>query len=151
MSKSRYLTEFEIGKITAYCEHGWSGTQISNKLGRHKSTIYRYLQNQQNYGKKKRTGRIPILTNRGKRSIFRAASSGKMSAGQIKNSQKIRLTTRRVQQILKSSPNLKYEKGKPRSRITDKHKKARLNWAKDKITWGVKWRKSCFVMKRSLI
>ncbi len=59
-------------------------------------------------------------------------------------SQQIPLSTRRIQSILHTSPELKYEKRKSCPKLTNAHINNRLNWAKEKVTWGSKWRTVLF-------
>jgi hypothetical protein len=66
------------------------------------------------------------------------------TANQIKVSQNIPLTPRRVRQILNTSPFLKYQKRKAQPNLTRLHIASRLLWASEKVTWGQKWREVLF-------
>jgi hypothetical protein len=66
------------------------------------------------------------------------------TANHIRVSQDISLSTRRVQQILSSSPHLRCEKRKPRLKLTKDHFQARLQWAAVNVTLGQKWRDVIF-------
>ena len=126
MKNSRYLGEGEIGKILAYHDQGLNANQIAKKVGRHRSTITRFLKNQHNNGQNKRTGRSQALTPRSERLLLRTISKGNISSNKVKSSMNIPLTKRRVNQIISSSPNLKYEKRKPQPKLTKKYQELRI-------------------------
>ena len=44
MSRGKVLTEVEKAQILAFKDAGLSAGAISNKIKRHKSTVYRFLQ-----------------------------------------------------------------------------------------------------------
>jgi IS30 family transposase len=112
MPRGSHLTEHERGQILAYRNAGLSFREISKKVKRCKSAIGAYLANPDAYGTKKRSGRPSILTARAKRRLILAAEKGNQSSKQLKVSQALDLSVRRIQQILSSSPNLRYEKKK---------------------------------------
>lgn len=138
------MTEREIGQIMAYKDQGLNETEIGLKIGRHKSTINRFLKDPENHGRKKRPGRPRSLSPRAESHILRAASTGQYTAGQIKWDQDIPLTTRRVRQIMSESPFLKYAKRKKRPSHKPEHISPRLSWATSHVDYGQKWRDVIF-------
>ena len=56
------LSEHERKPIIASRKCGMSGRKIAKKINRSKTVIYNLLKNPKEYGKKKHTGRPPILT-----------------------------------------------------------------------------------------
>src|SRR5687768_14848448 len=112
MPKREQLSDFERGQILAFRDQNLNQNAIAAKIGRNQCTVSRFLKDPENYGHKKRSGRPAKLSNRDIRNILRVASSGNKTAGEIKCDQNLSVTTRRVQQILHSSPNLKWTKRK---------------------------------------
>ena len=98
------------------------------------------MKNPEEHGRRKRSGRPSCLTARARRRIINAGMKENQTANQIKVSQNIPLTTRRVRQILNTSPFLKYQKRKAQPNLTKLHIANRLLWASEKVTWGQKWR-----------
>ena len=96
------------------------------------------------YGTKKYPGKPLKLTKRDKRRVIIAASKGEQSAKQIKETQNIELSTRRVQQILSSTPHLQYKKRKPRPALTKTHVDTRLSWGQGKAFWLDGWHSVIF-------
>ena len=69
-----------------------------------------------------------------KRRTILAASKDEQSAKQIKETQDIQISTRRVQKILSLILHLKYKKRKPRPGLTKTHIGTRLCWAQEKTS-----------------
>ena len=84
MGRGKKLTEFEKGRITAYCNQGLSKCQIANKMKRSKCVVLDYLKNPEKYGTIKQTGRPPIITQTENRHIIRLASNKPTTAREIK-------------------------------------------------------------------
>ena len=91
------------------------------------------------YQTKKSLGSSSKLTKRDKRRLILAASKGEQSAKQIKETQNVELSTRRVQQILSSTPHHQYKKRKPRLALTKTHVDTRLSWGQGKTSWTEGW------------
>jgi transposase len=144
MPRGHQLSAFERGQILAYRDQGMNATEIAKRVGRHRSTISRFVENPVQYGMKKRPGRPPRLNDRSVRRILRASSTGMFSANQIKAAQHVPLSTRRVQMIISSSPHMKYEKRKMQPKLDLKHITARLDWAKTVSSWLKEWQSIIF-------
>lgn len=112
-------------------------TEIGNEIGRDKSVISRFLKDPENYGRIKRPGRARTLDPRAERRLLKVAKNGDQSANQLRVSQQIPLSTRRIKEILSSSPDLNYEKRKSRPKLTNIHKMFRVQWPPKK-SFGVK-------------
>jgi transposase len=138
MPRGQQLSDFERGRILAYQDMNLPPIIIVEKIGRAKSTISKFLQDPENYGRKKRPGRPRTLDPRAERRLISAARRGEQSASQLKNTQDIPLTTRRVQQILSSVPDLKYKKRKGRPMLKQIHIQTKLQWATEKVHWTTK-------------
>ncbi|ETO64729.1 hypothetical protein F444_17794 [Phytophthora nicotianae P1976] len=62
------------------------------------------------------------------------------------------ISERRIREILRASPIYKYEKRMASPVLTQKHKEARIMWAREKVTWDAeKWSKVVFSDGKSSI
>lgn len=128
----------------AYNDIHMRPVEIAKKLGRNKSIISRFLAKPKEYGHGKHTGRPRTLTIRAERRLIAAGINENSTANEIKVNQEIPLSKRRVQQILKSSPNLVYLKRKCEPHLTKNHKTVRLHWATDRLILSQNWSEIIF-------
>jgi IS30 family transposase len=121
MPREPELNSFEIGQILAFRDVGLGLTEIARKICRDKSTISRFLKDPENYGSNKHSGRPRTLDPLAERHLLNAAKTVKYSANQLRLNQHIPLSTRRIQSISHTSPELKYEKSKSSPKLTNAH------------------------------
>lgn len=67
-----------------------------------------------------------------------------MYASQIVAKLDLPVTKRRVQQILKTTPNVVFKKPVKKSQLKQNHKTARLEFAKSHMDWTDKWQTVIF-------
>lgn len=137
MSKTPRLTEKEKGLIEAYKEEGNSNCWIANKIGRNESTIRYYFKNKRKERKKR--GPKPKLSNATKRRIIRKASNKVTSLTKIKAEMNLNVSKETIRTVLKNNRNINFQKINVKPPLKSHHKQARLDWAKDKITWAHNW------------
>ena len=65
------ISEFENGQIIVYRKCEMSGCEVAWKIKGSRTVIYNFLKNPKEHGKKKHTGRLPILTMHQKCAISR--------------------------------------------------------------------------------
>jgi len=118
MPRGTTLTDYEKTKIKIYRECGLSNSSITKKIGRSRNLINNFFSLCENYGKMKRTGRIPLLSPRDKRTITRLATSKSMFASEIRDQLYLPVGIRRVQQVLQASDTLEYTKRLPKPALT---------------------------------
>ena len=106
MPRRPSLADHERSTITRHREDGLSLQQIAEAVGRPKTVIWAYLKDPEGYGTKKSPGRPPLLSKRTKSLILRLASTGKMSAKEIKAATKVTVTVRQVQRLISGCPHL---------------------------------------------
>ena len=129
MPRGPILSDFEKFQIMTLYQEGFIIIAIAKRLKMGGNITQQYLSSPDTYGTKKNPGRPSKLTKRDKRRMISAASNSEQSAKQIKETQDIQISTRRVEQILSSIPHLKYKKRKPRPGLTKTHIGTRLRWA----------------------
>jgi hypothetical protein len=109
------------------------------QLGRHRTTISRFLGDPDAYGSVKRPGRRPKLTSAAQRLLLREAVKGKSSSRQLVTTCNLPIKPRRVRQILASHDKFVYKKRKSGPVLTARHKKARIDYAQAMLTSGRDW------------
>jgi transposase len=141
MSIGKRLTEKERGKIDALKAEGYSNREVANKIKRSPKVVNNYLKLGEKYGLKRHRGRKSSVTPLIKKRIIHLACQELMSSGQIKAELRLDQTARTVRNILSRSPTVIYKKFKSKPKLTDAHKKARLEFAKKSIKDQVDWSK----------
>ncbi len=64
MPRGPYLTDFERCQILAYRDLNLNHSDIARKIDRDRSVVSRFLNDPENYGKKRSPGRKPKVTER---------------------------------------------------------------------------------------
>lgn len=144
MPRGLSLSELEKGQILAYHDAGWSSRCIAARLTRSKTVINNYLTNPNVYTKKKTRGITEKMSDQDKRRLRRAASNQLTSALKLRCSLGLELSVRRIQQVLQTSPHLKYTKMKKAPWLTTTHMQHRVQWAKNHLVWKDEWVKVIF-------
>lgn len=139
MPRAPQLSQREQGKIDALHEKGLSNRQIAKKLKRSSTAIDNYVRAPHLYGIKKRTGRKPILSDREKRHIVKTASNRQVSSSQIVDELCLKVSRWTVNRALNGSGVLKYQKKQSSPALKKAHKEARLDFAKQHMTWKSEW------------
>ena len=113
----------EKGQISAYKLEGKSISFIVRELSRSRTVDRNYQKEPESYVTRKRSGRLPTITNAARRRLFCEASKGQSSSRHRQKSQILSIAPRRVRQLLHESPNLVYRNRKRVPALTVKHKK----------------------------
>lgn len=135
MTRGRMLSEQERAQIDVLHREGLSQRAIGLRLKRSHKVIGKYLKEGRQYRTNFRGSRNTKLSNTQVRAIVREASKTGSSASSIRNSLQLNVGTRRVQQIMSASPNLKYKKARSAPPLSQLHIKRRLNWARIRHAW----------------
>lgn len=144
MPRGTSLSVNERTKILNLRLKGETIRSIALKTNRNKCTINNFLKNPEEYGRTKRSGRPPKLTDREKRQIKRLAVNKKISPSQIRQKLTLPVSTRRIQQLLSADKNLKYQKRLAEPRLLPRHKSARLTFAEKYKFWDTEWQSVIF-------
>lgn len=144
MPRGLQLTVSEREKIKAYKDCGLSNRAIAIKMNRSKAVINNFINMGEFYGKIKRKGPKPKLSTHDKRRIIGLATQKKMSATQIKKELGVSITVRRIQQVLHNTPHLKWTKRMKKPQLKAHHKTARLEFARNHISWTSDWQNVVF-------
>lgn len=134
----------EKSKITAFKEVGMSNREIAQRINRSEGVIRNFLKLKENYGQNYHCLGNKKLTLRQKGQIKEKATKGKLSAAKIVDNLNLPVSKRRVQQILKSMPNVVHKKPQKRPLLKQRHKEARLQFAREHMQWVVEWRRVIF-------
>lgn len=141
MPRGNALTEIEKGKALAFKETGLSMRAIAKKINRSYNVIYNFFSDSENYGKKPKSGRPQVLSEKAKRRVVREASNKFISLAKIKSNLKLKASRSTIFRVLKANPNIKFMKPKRKPKLKQAHKEARLEWAKEHMQWKDEWQK----------
>lgn len=145
MGKGQKLSEREIGQILALKSiRKISHREISRRVGRSHQVINNFLSDPENYGKKKSPGRPEVLSSRDKSKILRCASNSLASPAVLTSRAGVTCHPNTVRNYLKAAPHLKRQKIQRKPQLTEKHKTARLNFARENLSRGEGWKKIIF-------
>ena len=144
MPRGKVLSNEEKIKITAYKDAGLSNRAIAKKINRSHHVINNFMRQGEDYNRNHFKGGNKKLTHRDHSLIFRTASSGNATAGQIQSTLNLPVTKRRVQQILKANTQFKWTKKMMKPPLTKQHKVERLQFAKNHMTWDEEWKNVIF-------
>jgi transposase len=117
---------------------------ICEALGRSDGVIRSFLKSPETYNTKRRPGRPPKLSKTDKRHVIRLEKKGKSSSSQICHQLKLNVSPRTVRKVLAKSGEVVYRKRKPMPVLTEAHKVTRLDWAREHVEFGGKWRDVIF-------
>jgi transposase len=144
MGRGTLLDEYERGQILAFETAGWNANAIAKEIGRSHHVVATFLANKEGYGTRKSTGRPPKLTAVATRRLFREATKGQSSCSQLVADLDLPVGHRRVQQLLRNNPEFVYMKRKSTPRLSEKHKKARLVFARAHVVSARDWSQVIF-------
>ena len=136
LARGPALSVAEKEKILSLFRTGARINRIANELQRSRNIVRRFLSDPAGYGKSTTLGRPCKISKTALRRLLREASKGQLSSKQLQQALELNITPRRVRQILKSAPNLVFQKRKQVPKLTENHKKERVKWARAKVTWS---------------
>jgi transposase len=144
MGRGKVLSDLEKGQIIAYKNLNMSNNQISKNIGRSPTVVDNFVNKSDSYGTKKSPGRPSVLTQATKRRLFRTISNNHLSVNQLKSTCDISASKWTIRRALNNSENFKFMKMSGAPKLTEAHLKRREDWAKEKLSFGDKWRKIIF-------
>ena len=144
MARGRTLTEQERGKILTFKEMGLSHRAIARKIGRSPRVIRNFLVDPKQYASKKKRGSCGRISSRDKRRLLYLASNQITSASKLQRSMDLKISIRRVQQLLHDASHLRYRRMRKVPSLTDHHIKDRIHWVRDHMSWTSEWKTVIF-------
>ena len=139
MPRGSVLTDYEMGKIDVYRDSGDSIRMIAKKINRSPSVVHHYIQLGENYGTRKSPGRPTKLTERDRRSVLRIVQNGNSSCNEILKETGLNVCRRTILNVVHDSGFMKFDSMDRKPRLTDSHKSARMEFAKNHMTWDQEW------------
>uniref|UniRef100_A0A914E2I8 Transposase n=1 Tax=Acrobeloides nanus TaxID=290746 RepID=A0A914E2I8_9BILA len=127
------LSEFEKGQITTHRANGAKLRDIARLVGRSLKVVWSYLQNPEEYGTAKHTGRPSKLSGRDKRRIYRAASNSTATCIKIKRDLDLTVSPETIRRTISKNPNLVRRKMKKAPALKEVHKRRRLEWVRQNM------------------
>ena len=135
MGKNKWLTEYEKGKIDGLIKTNCSIREIARQINRSHNVIMNYIKNKEIYGKKKSSGRPKLYSAREIRQLIREVNNKQVSSAQAKRSLSLPGTRQTAWHTLKRCPYLSRKKKLKKPKLTDRHKQARLEFARKFMSW----------------
>jgi transposase len=144
MPRGLKLNDSEIKVINNLHAKSTKISKIAELLNRSRKVISNYLKDPDKYRKKHGGGRPRAISARDRRALLRVASNSAMTARQIATEAGVTTHIRNVQRVLKAAPNLQLRKLRCKPVLTEKHKAARFEFAKEHVYENKFWRKVIF-------
>lgn len=139
MPRGRMLNEREKGLIEGYKKENVGIREISRRIGRSHNLVMNYLNNPENYGKRKRNPRRSKLTKRDKEELSILLPTPRYLLAEIKRQLDLNVSRETIRQVLVKNPNIKRSKMKRAPNLTQSHKIKRLEFAKTNMNrqWNI--------------
>lgn len=144
MSKSTWLTENEKTQISLLHSMKKSIKFISEKIGRSRNVVTKYIKDPINYGKKKSTGRKKKLSIRTISAVIKEAKGKNITAKKIIQKFDLRVHKSTITRILNKDGKLKRRKIKRKPILQKIHKRNRLLFAGQYRNLKEKWNSVIF-------
>jgi len=145
MPRGKLLTQFEKGQIVALNRECMSVREIARMIGRSPGALQNFLRHPKVCDARKSSRNAKKLTKKHTRLLLREAAKGEKSCRELQITLNLPVGVRRVQQVLRGCPHLKYKKQIKRPAMQQRHKDARLIWAKNMLEKGADyWRQVVF-------
>ena len=114
------------------------------EIHRSRNVVQNFLRQLELHGTKKSTDRPSVLTSRDRRHVLQAASNQCTSVGQIKARLHLPHSKTTIWRAIHSSGIIKHRKMRKTPMLQARHKTARLQWARETMSWSLEWRKVIF-------
>ena len=144
MGKGKRLSDYERGQIQALHSSGLSHNVIAKRIRRSQTVISNFLRNIENYGKYNNCGKKEITTNRQKRLLIRDIVNKGKSLMESKIANGFTASKQTLWRITQNTEYIKFAKMKAKPKLTDEHKYFRMEWARNHMSFGNKWRQIIF-------
>lgn len=145
MARGVKLSEFEKGQIAAHKSNGKTQAEIARLLNRTRACISQYLKRAENpLHAPRRMGRPPKLSNRTMRRVMRSLRYNRgTTCRQLIAQHHLRVSKMTLSRALKRN-NCCWRKMRKQPNWKPNHIAARLNFAREKMTWNREWRTVIF-------
>lgn len=133
MPRGKKLSDVEQGKILAFMEQGLGIRETARKIDRSHRVVQNFLNDKENYGQTKRTGRKRLLDKRTEARIVRKASNSSLSVNQIRAEVGTSVSKSTVWRTIRRQTFMDFQKLKPAPRLLPRHIEARLEFARNNM------------------
>ncbi|KAG3043679.1 hypothetical protein PC121_g22397 [Phytophthora cactorum] len=144
MGRGPPLTGEDRGRIQGLSEGGLSARAIAKKVNRSRDCVQRALNRALKPRRRRPAGRKPSLSKRLSRRAVKKASTENFSSTRLKGELGCPFTAGTICRLLSGVDWLDYAKMDNTHPLTEQHKMARLNWAKNMIIQPDKWPRIVF-------
>lgn len=138
MAKEKILTNEEKAQIDVLHQQGFNNVQIGRIIGRTEGAVRYHLKNKENPPKKR--GPKPKLSPSAQRLVLRTISNSTLSVNQVRAQLKLNVSKSTVRRCIKKCKNLQFKKMLKKQQLKPIHKTKRLQWAREYMGLGEKWK-----------
>ena len=142
MGRGKALTDVQMAVIRELDVDGKPHREIAKRIGKSPTAVLNYLHRLKSGVRKKKAGRPPTVTPQLKRAIhrsIRSAQNERVTAGTLVAKYQPGVGVRRVQQLLSANHQLAWTRIRRAPRLSDDHKKARVEWSEKQLAKSPKW------------
>lgn len=139
MGKGKFLTEPEKAVIDQLKALNLSNREISRRIDRSLCVVNNYIKKSENYGQRAKTKGNTKITSRQKNQLIQLASTGEYSANELIAKLDLPIKKKAVCRILNNTGHFKYTKRMTKPFLKPEHEIARLEWAKQHMSWTTEW------------
>ena len=133
MPRGTRLSLEEQSAASALRDAGLSIKKIAQQLGRTRCVISAYLQDPERYNCRRVQGRPCKLSERQRRQIWRKVSNSTLSLSYIRADLSISVSRTTIWRAIRSSGNIERSVMRKIPRLTDAHKRRRLEFARENM------------------
>lgn len=145
MPAGKYLSVEEMAKIRAWTDPRTparpSISQMALWLNRSRKVVQNFLKLGDQYGRKPATKGNTKLTMRQKQQILQEAIQHRCNSTEIRSNLQLPVTSSHVNAILRGSGHVIWTKDKKKPMLKTHHKTARLEFAREHMSWSSEWDK----------
>ena len=136
MGRGKKLTSDQIAVVKALHKEKKTVRLIAQAIERSPTAVQNIINKTRGERKKQKLGRPSSITPQFHRAIVRSvvpAPAERVTASTLVSTYRPKVGVRRVQQLMQEAANLQLKRMEKAPRLTDNHKKARLEWAKEML------------------
>lgn len=144
MGRRSHLTDFEKGQIKALRDEGKSFREIAIRVNKSKTAVHNYIHSRRKSIRKRKRGKKKIISDELKEEINLAIRKKPTTITELKRDLDIKASKTTIWRAIHNIPTVRLRKIMAKPVLQDHHKEARLEFARQHMTWDEEWKKVIF-------